>query len=221
MLFSVQRAKLSMTDKMIYDFYSFGGETREPLKVENFEKDRSHNMQIFNAKQVIRPLKEYQGSTALKEEYSNSYIDKLSIPSQDPRVTIVLDYHVFSSKTAYGNKVKPLQLLKTCSRWNEEFDAQIYICAYVKPLSDDHFKLLARFDDPAFQRVFEGLIVVPVKYRRNSSIWTDIQDEIPKDESTLFLHIDQNQAGESETMEDYIREQIENVKDIRKELKDK
>ena len=191
---------------MIYDFYSFGGETREPLEVENFEKGKGHSLQIFNVRRSVTPLNEYQGLTAFKEGQSSRHIDKLNIPSQDPRVTIVLDYNVLSSKTARGNKVKPLRLLKTCSRLNDEFDAQIYICAYVKPLSDDHFKLLARFDDPAFQRVFEGLIVVPVKYRGNASIWLDIQDEISKDGDTPFLHIDRR----IESIEEYIRERIEN-----------
>ena len=188
---------------MIYDFYSFGGESRKPLEVENFKKSKGHSLQIFNARQSVKSLDEYQGVTAFKEGQSSSHIDKLNIPSQDPRVTIVLDYHVLSSKTR-GNKVKPLRLLETCSLLNDEFDAQIYICAYVKPLSDDHFKLLARFDDPAFQRVFEGLLVVPSIYRKECP--AIIQNEVPKIENALFLHIDHYM----ESLEEYIRDRMEN-----------
>nr|QBK85883.1 MAG: hypothetical protein LCMAC101_04780 [Marseillevirus LCMAC101] len=238
---------------MIYDFYSFGGEAGEPLEIENFEKDKDWSWRLLKARQIILPLKEYQGTTiffsaerqkrleyycALRSEMKNDgkymgtwkffeededkenklHIDKLNIPSQDPKIIIVLDYHVFGR---YGEKSKPLRLIETCSRWNEEFDSQIYICAYVDPLSDNHAKLLARFDDPAFQRVFEGLFVVPVTTRRRTIVPDEVLSSIERDEDMPFIYIDRPEGHGSwdrlllshkdrvGTTEEYIRKRLE------------
>ena len=176
---------------MIYDFYSFGGETRDPLSIETFKKDKMWNLQLFNARQAVTSLNEYQGSTVFQGD-NEPRMDKLNIPSQDPKIAIVLDYHLFRYQGC--GKVKPIRLLETCSRWNEEFDAQIYICAYVQPLSDKHAKLLARFDDPAFQRVFEGLFVVPVASRKSgqATIANEVFTEILIDEGMQFMYADRH-----------------------------
>ena len=177
--------------KTEYDFYSFGGETRDPLDVEAFKKDKMWNLQLFNVRRAVTPLNEYQGSTIFQGD-NEPRIDKLNIPSQDPKITIVLDYHLFRSLRC--GKVKPIRLLETCSRWNNEFDAQIYICAYVQPLSDEHAKLLARFDDPAFQRVFEGLFVVPVASRKSGqmTVVSEVFTEILIDEGVEFMYADRH-----------------------------
>jgi hypothetical protein len=205
-----------------YDFYSFGGDSKDPLDVENFKKSKNWGLQLFNARQCVAWLDEYQGTTAFGEKYeaeNKFHIDKLNIPSQDPKIIIVLDYHLFKN---HGN-VKPSRLLKTCSRWNEEFDAQIYICAYIHPLSDEHSKLLARFDDPAFQRVFEGLFVLSAEFRNSecSTLVNEVFSEV-KEEEIIFMYADRRILVRDGT-EVYIptinAESVE--KHIRKELEEK
>jgi hypothetical protein len=57
----------------------------------------------------------------------------------------------------------PQRFLETFSHRNEnaEVPTRYFVVAMVSIGSQDHAKLLARFDDPAFRRVFGGLVVVP------------------------------------------------------------
>jgi len=244
--------------EIIHDSYSFDGQNRDPLKVENFEIDKKWDIQLFNARRAVQPLKEYQGTTiffstdrskrfdyycALRAEKKKDgkhvgpwrffekdedtenkhHIDNLIIPSQDPKTVIVLDYHVFGLG---GKNVKPLKLIETCSRWNNEFDAQIYICAYVDLLSDEHAKLLARFDDPVFQKIFEGLFVIPLFIRRLQKEMTlpnEVLKELSNCDKTNVIYIDRQSAGSCkngdkrrlsphdriESIEKYIRTHLE------------
>jgi len=205
-----------------YDFYSFGGDTASDLDTKNFPTRKDWSLQLVQARRAVHPLREYQGMTALKDSFSEAHIEKLNIPSQDPRTILVLDYHVFAGKY---NKIKPMRVIEACSRWNEEFDAQIYICAYVMPGFDDHSKLLARFDDPAFQRVFEGLFVVSMGHRRHFEKVNPpecIMEEIPNEEELPLLYVDRSLGGGEmlklladsnnriEEIEKYIRHKLEN-----------
>ncbi len=194
--------------KIEYDFYSFGGEARDPLDVGTFKKDKTWNLQSFNARQAVTPLNEYQGSTVFQGD-NEPRMDKLNIPSQDPKIIIVLDYHLFKIQ----GKIKPIRLLETCSRWNDEFDAQVYICAYVQPLSDEHTKLLARFDDPAFQRVFEGLFVVPAAFRKSGqmTVVNEIITEILIDEGVQFMYADSRRLDISVNLSESPRNKIEEI----------
>lgn len=208
-----------------YDFYSFGGDTAMELDTENFPKNKGWTWQLLQARQAVHPLRGYQGLTALKDAFSEAHIEKLNIPSQDPQVILVIDYHAFANEY---NKVKPLQVIEACSKWNGACDAQIYICAYVKPGCDDHSKILARFSDPAFQRVFEGLFVVPTGCRKHfgkdgAKIPSNFLEEISNEENLPIVYVDRTfGSGEMlkllkdsknrvDVIEKYIRSMMENT----------
>jgi hypothetical protein len=206
-----------------YDFYTFGGDTTLELDTENFSKSKDWGWQLIQARQAVHPLREFQGLTALKDAFSEAHIEKLNIPSQDPQVILVIDYHAFAGEY---NRVKPLQVIEACSKWNGSCDAQIYICAYVQPGCDDHSKILARFSDPAFQRVFEGLFVVPVGNRRHFGkvkLPECIREEISNEEELPLIYVDRSLGGGEmlkhledcknrvDAIEKYIRCMLENT----------
>lgn len=59
----------------------------------------------------------------------------------------------------------PQRFLEKFSHRNENAKVPIryFVIAMVPIGSQDHAKLLARFDDPAYRRVFAGLVVIPTK----------------------------------------------------------
>ena len=207
-----------------YDFYSFGGDTIHDLDMQTFSKSKRWAWQLLQARQSVPPLKEYQGRNALKDEFNEVHINKLNIPSQDPRVILVIDYDVFVEK---HNKIRPARVIKACSNWNESFDAQIYICVHVNPGSEEHSKSLARFSDPAFQRVFEGLFIISKDHRKSfeeGNLLENIREDIFNEDNLPMFYVDRNLFSNDfmssntsnnrfEKLEKYIEHKLEETED--------
>jgi hypothetical protein len=102
----------------------------------------------FSARQTTAPLRDFQGFGV---NSGLSHLSQLNLPVANAGRIIFLGSEILG--------LKPKQLLLKVSEWNSRFNCHVYLCANVIPYSAKHAAVLARFDDPAYRRVFKGLIV--------------------------------------------------------------
>lgn len=92
------------------------------------------------------------------------HIEKLTSAATGTEERFMTLVTVCSSNTISGDSPfnHPQRFLETYSHRNEnaEVPTRYFVVAMVPIGSQDHAKLLARFDDPAYRRVFGGLVVV-------------------------------------------------------------
>ncbi len=147
-----------MSVNLNYDSYIFPHDS-DYLDVENFKlmgqrKNKWKNL-TFEARQSVTPISEFQGTEVLNQKYVSN-IMKLNAPVETPSRIILLGA---SDVLA----LKPKHLILKISEWNKKYNCHVYLCNNTKIATKSHANLLARFDDPAYQKVFKGMFVCNCK----------------------------------------------------------
>jgi hypothetical protein len=141
-----------------------------------FSETRQNSVRVYDkrrqdqkkANELARELKKPEKIIQLKEwaffeenpdPENTSYLEKLKTPDSDSSKVLEIVCRMSDSKELIHHPQRFVE--KVSNLINEEWPGRVILLVHVQIRSRNHAKILARFQDPAFRRVFSNLIIVP------------------------------------------------------------